>query len=59
MDETALFYRALLPEKSLQYKNFKNDSVKIFKERLRNIFTCNITGDEKFKPFGKTVIGKS
>ena len=45
-----------MPEKSLQYKNFKNDSVKVFKERLTILFACNMSGDEKLKPL---VIGRS
>ena len=44
-----MFYRAL-PEKWLQYKNFKNDSVKVFKERLTILFACYMPGDEILKP---------
>ena len=53
-DETALFYKAM-PTKSYQYKNKKNDDIKICKERVSLLLCCSLTG-EKLKP---VFIGKS
>lgn len=55
IDETDLFFKCL-PSKTLAFKDYKCFDEKHSKERVIFTLRCNMTGEEKSKPF---IIGRS